>query len=96
MRKELSFWLLILVFVSAVLGLCSVVHAAESTIVLMDNTTIKTVHRYDGQTKQGNWDDVAVIKDPTAEAACFDRIKLYRNRADRYAQLESCLTGVLG
>lgn len=71
-------------------------YSSESTIVLMDNTTIKTVHKYDGQTKQGNLDDVAVIKDPTAEATCFDRIKLYRNRADRYAQLESCLTGALG
>lgn len=93
--RKLAIWLL-LIFVWLSGFMTSKVFASESTIVLMDNTTIKTVHHYERSTdtlQMGNWDDVAILN-PTAEAECFDRIKLFKGRADRYQQLESCLTGV--
>lgn len=97
MRKELAFWLLICLFVSAVLGLASVAGASESTIVLMDNTTIKTVHHYERSTslQSANWDDVAIIN-PTAEALCFDKVANFKNRADRYQQIDRCLNSATG
>lgn len=74
-------------------------YSSESTIVLMDNATIKTVHHYEKLDKTAesstNWEDVAII-DPTAEAACFDKVSEYKNRADRYQQIDRCLDSVTG
>ena len=54
LRNETAFWLLIILIVSSIMSLTYVTaaRASESTLVMSDNTVIKTIHKYDGNLSQ--------------------------------------------
>lgn len=62
--------------------------AGESTIVLSDNTTIKSVELY------GNPEfevETVELNDPASDAECFDNAKTRLSRTDRYSSIDDCL-----
>lgn len=72
--------------------LCTTANAGESTIVLSDNTTIKTVHVYN---KVEAHNPVVELKNPREEYTCFDEAKKLTDRASRFAAIDRCVHGSL-
>lgn len=79
----------------ALLLLSSTAYASESTLVLMDNTTIKTVHHYGNaqmEMETGNWEDVAQIQSSSfGDAECFDNARKMPSRQARMKSIDECL-----
>lgn len=75
--------------------LCTTANAGESTIVLSDNTTIKTVHHYGKPQFEVETEEAVEpeVKDPMGDASCFDNAKKQANRRDRYTLINRCLEG---
>lgn len=75
--------------------LCTTANASESTIVLSDNTTIKTVHHYGKPQFEVETEEAVEpeVKDPMGDASCFDNAKKQANRRDRYTLINRCLEG---
>lgn len=75
--------------------LCTTANASESTIVLSDNTTIKTVHHYGKPQFEVETEEAVEpeVKDPMGDATCFENAIHRKNRRDRYTLINRCLEG---
>jgi len=96
MRRELSFWLLVILLATSLisLGYVTAANAGESTIILSDNTRITTREIYPVIPTTTHNLVEPVISNPIAQHDCFDRIKLLRNKASRYQAIDQCIQGV--
>lgn len=95
MRKEMSFWLLVILLMSCLmsLGYVTAANASEMTLVRSDGSVIKTT---DTPREVPQFDRVVEIKDPTAYYTCMDEAARHHIRYRRYELMERCNNIVMG